>query len=171
LPYQDHQLQPMERDEVIPWDKARERLAAIDSYWFATERPDGRPHVRPVLGVLVDGIWYTTSNPDARKARNLDGNPHCAVTAPTDGMDLVLEGIGSKVEDDATLQRVFEAYRSKYAFWHIRVRDGAFHANGGAPTAGPPPYQPYAVTPRAIYAFGTDDNFLSASTRWNYGDG
>jgi len=58
--------------------EARERLATIGSYWFATTRPDGRPHVRPVLGVLVDGVLCTTSNPNARKARNLAANPRCA---------------------------------------------------------------------------------------------
>jgi pyridoxine/pyridoxamine 5'-phosphate oxidase len=78
--YEDHQLQPADRGAVIPWEEAREHLVTSDSYWFATTRPDGRPHVRPVLGVWVDGVLHTTSNPNARKARNLAGNPRCAVT-------------------------------------------------------------------------------------------
>lgn len=166
--YEDHQLQPADRGAVMPWEEARQRLATCGSYWFATTRPDGRPHVRPVLGVWADGVLYTTSSPGARKARNLAGNPRCAVTASTDGIDVVVEGNGAKVEDEATLQRVFDAYRSKYAFWQITVRDGAFDAPYGAPTAGAPPYQPYAVTPTAIYGFGTDEHFAPLSTRWEF---
>ena len=167
--YDDHQLQPADQGAVIPWEEARERLVTSGSYWFATTRSDGGSHVRPVLGVWVNGVWYTTSNPNARKVRNLAGNPRCAVTASTDGIDLVIEGTGAKVEDEATLQRVFDAYRSKYAFWQITVRDGAFDAPFGAPTAGAPPYQPYAVTPTRIYGFGTDERFAPLSTRWEFG--
>jgi hypothetical protein len=111
---------------------------------------------------------YTTSNASAQKVRNLAGNPRCTVTASTDGIDLVVEGAGAKVEDEATLQRVFDAYRSKYAFWQITMRDGAFDAPDGAPTAGAPPYQPYAVTPTTIYGFGTDEHFAPLSTRWEF---
>ena len=89
--YDDHQLQPRDQAAVIPWE-AQQRLATSGSYWFATTRPGGRPHVRPVLGVFVDGVLYTTSNPNARKARNLASDRHCAVSASTDGIDLVVEG-------------------------------------------------------------------------------
>jgi hypothetical protein len=168
--YEDHQMQPAEPGAVIPWEEARDLLAASGTYWFATSRPDGRPHVRPVLGVWVDGAWYTTSNPGARKARNLTGNPGCTVTASTGAIDLVVEGTGARVEDETTLRRVFDAYRAKYAFWQITIRDdGAFEAPDGAPTAGPPPYQPYAVTPTAVYGFGTDERFAPLSTRWTFG--
>ncbi|MGH9244498.1 MAG: hypothetical protein ACRD29_09310 [Acidimicrobiales bacterium] len=48
------------------------------------------------------------------------------------------------------------------------MRDGAFDAPYGAPTAGPPPYQPYAVTPTVIFGFGTNDKFAPLSTRWRF---
>lgn len=166
--YEDHQMVPADPEAVIPWADARDRLAASGTYWFATVRPDGRPHVRPVLGVWVDGVLYTTANPDSRKARNLAGNPSCTVTTHTDGIDLAVEGTGAAVEDEATLRRVLEAYHSKYAFWQVTMRDGTFEAPDGAPTAGPPPYHPYAITPTVVYGFGTDDDFASRSTRWRF---
>lgn len=164
--YEGHQLLPADPQAVIPWEEARDRLAGCENYWFATVGAGGRPHIRPVLGVWVDGLWCTTSNPDARKATNLARNPVCAVTAATDGIDVVVEGIASMLEDEATLRRVLDAYHAKYEFWRVSLRDGAFDAPDGAPTAGPPPYQPYAVTPTAIYGFGTDDRFASRCTRW-----
>ena len=34
-----------------PWAEARERLAEADTYWLATVRPDGLPHLAPLLAV------------------------------------------------------------------------------------------------------------------------
>ena len=67
-------------------------------------------------------------------------------------MHLVLEGLASKVVDAALLQSVADAYRSKYD-WNVTVADGAFDAPYGAPTAGPPPYQPYEIRPAAVFGF------------------
>jgi nitroimidazol reductase NimA-like FMN-containing flavoprotein (pyridoxamine 5'-phosphate oxidase superfamily) len=165
--YEEHQLQPADPDAVIPWSEGRDRLAASQTYWFATGRPDGRPHIRPVLAVWVDGALYSTTNPGARKGRNLAANPSCAISVTTDGIDLVMDGTAAKVDDDATLQRVAEAYHSKYG-WPVTVSEGAFDAPYGAPSAGPPPYQPYAITPTVVYGFGTNENFAPRSTRWRF---
>jgi hypothetical protein len=47
--YDDDAMVPSDADDVIPWPEARKRLAEGRSFWWATTRPDGRPHVRPVL--------------------------------------------------------------------------------------------------------------------------
>jgi pyridoxine/pyridoxamine 5'-phosphate oxidase len=39
-----------------PWARARAILEEVPAtYWLATVRPNGAPHVRPVLAVWVDG--------------------------------------------------------------------------------------------------------------------
>ena len=53
-----------------------------------------------------------------------------------------------------TLEKVAEAYRAKYD-WPVTVTEGGFDAPYGAPTAGPPPYQPFEITPAAVFGFGT----------------
>ena len=40
-----------------------------------------------------------------------------------------------------------------------------------APTAGPPPYLPYAITPETVYGIGTDEEFATRSTRWRFQPG
>jgi len=50
-----------------PWSEARERLADADTYWLATVRPDGLPHLVPVLGVWVDGALCFVASPTSRK--------------------------------------------------------------------------------------------------------
>jgi hypothetical protein len=65
------------------------------------------------------------------------------------------------------LERVAGAYMSKYG-WNVTVRDGAFQDTEGAPTAGPPPYDVYVITPTTIFAFGTNDDTMNLSTRWEF---
>jgi nitroimidazol reductase NimA-like FMN-containing flavoprotein (pyridoxamine 5'-phosphate oxidase superfamily) len=151
----------------LPWDEARSRLAEQTFYWFATPRPDGRPHIRPVLSVVFEGTLYTTTSPAARKARNLERDPRCSITANTGDLDVVVEGTATKVTDASRLQRVADAYNAKYQ-WPATVAGGAFDAPYGAPTAGPPPYEVYEITPVVAYGFGTDETLAPRSTRWEF---
>lgn len=54
--YDDDVMVPADADAIIPWAEARDRLAGARSFWWATTRQDGRPHVRPVLAVLLDDL-------------------------------------------------------------------------------------------------------------------
>ncbi|MGH8903569.1 MAG: pyridoxamine 5'-phosphate oxidase family protein [Egibacteraceae bacterium] len=159
-------VQPLGEDATpTPWSEGGARLGSADTYWLATTRPDCRPHVVPVLAVLVDDALHFVAGASTRKARNLARDSHCVVTARGPSLDLVVEGEAAKVRDEAKLQRVAAAYASKYE-WHVTVRDGAFHGAEGAPTAGPPPYDVYEVTLTVAFGFGTDGSLNS--TRWRF---
>ncbi len=57
------------------------------------------------------------SVPTERKARNLLGNTHCAITTGRnvlDGLDMVVEGDAHWVHDEIRLQRLTDAFGSKY---------------------------------------------------------
>jgi len=146
------------------WADVRRRLAEARTYWLATVRPDGRPHVMPLLAVWLDGALHFVASGTSRKARNLALSPRCVVTASDPALDLVLEGKAVKVRDEARLHRLAEAYASKYG-WPVTVHDGAFQGEG-APTAGPPPYEVYEVVPSVAFGFGTDES-LNAM-RWRF---
>ena len=152
---------------VLPWEQVRAVLADTRLYWLATVHPTGRPHVRPVLAVWVGGALYSTSSMDSRKGRNLAADPRCTVTARTDNMDVVLEGNAMQVTSEAALRLIAEAYRTKYG-WPVTVTGGALDAPYGAPTAGPPPYFPYEVTPSTVFAFGTADEYAGRTTRYQF---
>jgi hypothetical protein len=160
----------------IPWTKVRERLEeglsqgpgsggpARHTCWLATVRPDGRPHVVP-LGVLwVDGAFYFNAGAGTRKAKNLAHNPHCVITVATHPFDLVVEGEAAKVTDEAKLQRIAGVYASEG--WQPTVRDGALYAEFSAPSAGPPPWDVYEMTPATIFALGTAEPY--GATRWRF---
>lgn len=132
----------------------------------STVNDDGTPHAVPVLSVWTrDRLWFGAA-PSTRKARNLRARPSCVVTASVDGVDLVVGGNASIVEDPAVVQEVADAYGAAYG-WSPSVRDGALWADG-APTAGPPPFAVHRVDHRRVHAFPTDDGFLP--TRFLFAD-
>jgi Pyridoxamine 5'-phosphate oxidase len=152
---------------VLPWGEARTVLTEARFYWLATVRPESTPHVRPVLAVWLGGSLFSTTNPTARKARNLELNQSCSVTARSDELDVVVEGVAARRTDRNTLEEVANIYRSKYG-WPVTLRDGAFDAPYGAPTSGPPPYLVYEIAPSVVFGFGTDEAFGPRSTRWRF---
>ena len=157
--------------EPIPWSRA---LAALETnepkphgtVFLATVRPDGRPHLAGVGALWHDGRMYVVSGPGTRKSRNLAENPRCALAMGYDGMDLVIEGTAERVTDDATLQRVAKLYAD--SGWPARVEDGAFTYDYSAPSAGPPPWYVYAITP--TQAFGVASAEPHGATRWRFTD-
>jgi uncharacterized pyridoxamine 5'-phosphate oxidase family protein len=145
------------------WAEARRRLGEAELFWLSTVRPDGRPHVTPLLSVWLDGALYFCTGPSERKARNLAQNPHCVLTtgcnALNEGLDLVVEGDAAEVSDDAQLRRIADAYESKYGSdWHFEVRDGAFHGEGGEARV-------YEVAPSTAFGFGKG---AFSQTRWRF---
>jgi nitroimidazol reductase NimA-like FMN-containing flavoprotein (pyridoxamine 5'-phosphate oxidase superfamily) len=147
-----------------PWAEARECLEKAGVYWLTTVRPDGRPHVTPLVSVWLDGALYFCTGPGERKARNLIHNPHCVITtgcnALSEDLDLVVEGDAVKVSDEARLRRVADRFASKYGPpFQFTVRDGAFYGEGG-PALG------YEVAPATAFGFGRGDSF--SQTRWRF---
>lgn len=147
----------------LDWPSALRQLGAADGYWLATTCPDGRPHLVPVLAVLVDSALHFAAGASTRKGRNLAASPSCVVSARNSEVDLVVEGSASVVRD-ASLAGVADEYLAKYA-WPVTVRDGAFYGEG-APTAGPPPYDVYRLDPVLAFAFPIDEAYEPA--RWTF---
>lgn len=125
--------------EPTPWPAGLERVAAADTFWLSTVRPDGRPHVTPLTAVWHGGaVWFSTG-PEERKAGNLRRNSACILTTGCSdlaegALDVVLEGAAEQVTDDAELRPAAEAFGRKYGrqVWDYVVRDGAFaHRSSG----------------------------------------
>ena len=144
------------------WAEARERLEKAEVYWLSTVRPDGRPHVTPVVSVWLDGALYFCTGPGERKAKNLAHNAHCVITtgcnALHEGLDLVVEGDAVPVHEEAQLRRVADRYALKYG-WHFEVRDGLFYGEGGAALV-------YELRPITAFGFGKGEPF--SQTRWRF---
>jgi general stress protein 26 len=150
-----------------PWPVAREILERAEVYWLTTVRPDGRPHVTPLIAVWVDGALYFSTGPDERKAKNLAQNSRCVITTGSNtlsgGLDVVVEGDAVNVSDENRLQPIADAYATKYGAdtWHFTVRDGAFHHEGGGGRA-----LVFEVAPKKAFGFGKGGQF--SQTRWRF---
>src|SRR5690242_8845060 len=93
---------------ATPWSVAVEQLERAELFWLTTVRPDGRPHVTPLLALWLDGALYFSTGASERKARNIAHNPQCILTTGCnslneEGLDLVVEGDAVRVTDDALL--------------------------------------------------------------------
>lgn len=153
-------------EKPIPWSRALEALdAGLEAnYWLATTRPDGRAHLAGVGVFWFDGKFYFTTGAGTRKGRNLAKNPNCVISVSLKGLDLVVEGSAVKVTDDATLRRLAKIAADQG--WPATVSDGAFTAPYSAPSAGPPPWDLYVVTPTT--AFGVATAAPNGATRWRF---
>ena len=157
-----------EHATATAWEDARERLAGAELYWISTVRPDGRPHVTPLIAVWHDGALCFCTGEDERKARNLAANPHVVLTTGRntmgDGLDLVVEGEAINVRDDARLRELADAWVEKYGEeWRFDVRDGAFrHTQDG----GRGRVLVFEVVPITAFGFGKGTTF--SQTRWRF---
>jgi hypothetical protein len=153
--------------ESIPWARALDQLqddSVKKTFWLATVRPDGRPHVAGVGALWLDGKLYFTSGAGTRKSRNLTDNPSCVVSVALPDLDLVIECTATLVTDSTTLQRAAERYAAQG--WPARVEDGVLTAPYSAPSAGPAPWHLYALTP--VTAFGVATAEPYGATRWRF---
>jgi len=153
-----------ENAQATPWPKALGLLEQAGLFWVSTVRPDGRPHVTPVVAVWVDGALYFTSGPGEQKSRNLAANRQCAVTTGCntwdEGFDIVVHGEAVVVRDLPLLQQVADAFLAKYGSdWAFEVAaDGTFRGHGVSLV--------YRLTPAQALGFGKGDPF--SHTRWDF---
>jgi nitroimidazol reductase NimA-like FMN-containing flavoprotein (pyridoxamine 5'-phosphate oxidase superfamily) len=148
------------------WVEGRRRIDEAEVFWVSTVRPDGRPHVTPLLAVWHDDAMYFCTGPDERKAKNLGQNPQCILTTgqnDLDGLDVVVEGQAVEVGDAAELDRVTNAYESKYGA-HFTAPEGTWFGLSDAIRARK--VLLYRVTPTTVLGFARGEQF--SQTRWRF---
>jgi pyridoxine/pyridoxamine 5'-phosphate oxidase len=156
-------------DAPIPWSRPLEQLKAFEAgphngMWLSTTRPDGRPHTAGIGGIWLDDRFYFTSGPGTQKSRNLVANPNCTMALSLPDIDVVVEGTAVRVTDVGTLERLAERFRS--GGWPASVKDRALTAEYSAPSAGPPPWDLYEMTPRVAFGVATEAPF--GAMRWRF---
>lgn len=161
------------------WEMARERLANPEvprTYWLATTRPGGRPHLVPVIGFWINGAMHVVAGEGTRKGRNLQADGRCAIgttstTLPS--LDIVIEGVAETLRDENAVRQIAEFLNSNN--WPVEVK-GAKLYGPHAPTAGPPPYTIFRIVPSTVLGLPGmqgmdqfDPQELPRPTRWEFG--
>jgi hypothetical protein len=156
-------------NDALAWSRAHHALTtgrgSAVTHFLSTVGSDGRPHSAGVGALWVDGDLYVVAGPGTRKARNLEANPACTISVSLTGIDLVIEGEALRVVDTATLERLAAVYRE--VGWPAEVEGEAFTAPFSAPSAGPPPWHLYRMTPHTV--FGVASGEPHGATRWRFG--
>lgn len=148
------------------WADGRRHIDDAEVFWLSTVRPDGRPHVTPLLAVWHGDAMYFCTGPGERKAKNLQQNPNCILTTGQnglDGLDLVVEGRAVEVGDGAELEQVADSYESKYGE-HFTAPESTWFGLSDAMRAGKALI--YRVTPMTILGFAKGEQF--SQTRWRF---
>jgi len=156
-------------NEILPWDRPRDQLVAGPSqpgtsFFLATSSPDGSPHLAAVGVIWHDGDLFFTSGPGTRKARNLAANPACGIAICLDGIDLVVQGQATRVDDRKVAETVIAVFRR--GGWPAELDGARIVGPYSAPSAGPPPWDIY----RFIFhtAFGVATTEPDGATRWRF---
>src|SRR3954463_11969839 len=163
---------------LLDWDRVQSRLEegvtqAPDTggpnrhtCWLATINPDGSPHVNGIGAIWVDGAFWFETGETSRKARNVARDPRCSLSVSTHEFDLVAEGDAQKIDDAATVAALAKRWADEG--WPCRVDESgtALTADYSAPSAGPPPWHVYRITPHRATALGTVGS--GGATRWDF---
>jgi len=153
--------------EPLPWSRVQQQLEKNQekaSYFLATTRPDGRPHLAGVGARWEDGKFYIVSGPETRKSKNLAQNPNCSLAVSLVDVDLVVDGTATKVIDPQTVVRVVANYAA--AGWPAHAEGSVIVAPYSAPSAGPAPWDLYEITPSQAIAVASSEPF--GATRWRF---
>ena len=134
-----------------PWAEVAEVLSNSETFWLSTVRRDGRPHVTSLPAIWLDGVLYFCAGSHEQKAKNLQSNPRCILTAGANqfriGLDVVVEGTAARVTSPAQLQPLAAIWKSKLD-WDFQVTDGGFRDPAGRTGLV------FGVKPAKVLAFG-----------------
>ncbi len=163
---------------LLDWDRVEARLEKGVSQapktggpdrhtcWLATINRDGSPHVTGVGALWFEGTFWFETGEATRKGRNLARDPRCTLSVATEEFDVVVNGDAVRVTDPTLVATMVDRWNA--ACWPARVDESgsALTAEYSAPSAGPPPWTIYRITPRDAAALATVDP--GGATRWRF---
>jgi Pyridoxamine 5'-phosphate oxidase len=163
---------------MLDWDRIEARLdegvtQAPDTggpnrhtCWLATINHDGSPHVTGIGALWVeDAFWFETGDA-TRKAKNLGRDPRCTLSVATQEFDLVVAGQARKVTDPPTVAAMADRWAAEGWPAQVDSTGQALTAQFSAPSAGPPPWFVYRLTPLTATAVATVEP--GGATRWHF---
>ncbi|NLG72588.1 MAG: pyridoxamine 5'-phosphate oxidase [Chloroflexi bacterium] len=93
------------------------RLQEARNIWFASVRPDGRPHLTPVWFVWHEAALYVCIDPEGVKGRNIQTNPRVALALEDGAHPVICEGTAGSVPQPWPPEVVAQ-FQHKYE-WNI----------------------------------------------------
>ena len=160
---------------LVPWEQVEARLTGgslagtggpDNRSWLATINPDGSPHLTGLGPLWVDGRFCFTTGPSHSQGPQPGPRPPVHAGISTEDFDLAAEVDAVPVDDPAEVADL--AARWNAGGWPAEP-DGsgiALTAEFSAPSAGPPPWRVYRLTPRTITVVLA--SAPGGATRWTF---
>lgn len=147
---------------LLPWEWAEDQLTRAENYWFATTRPDGRPHSSPTWAVWLDGKLYFDGSPEARRLKNIAANPNVSVHLESGKEVVIIEGTArmhSGAPSPDLAKRLAEAFAAKYKGYDYAPSPDQWDEGGL-----------YVMEPRIGlgWTFREGEEFGKTYTRWRF---
>jgi nitroimidazol reductase NimA-like FMN-containing flavoprotein (pyridoxamine 5'-phosphate oxidase superfamily) len=145
---------------AVTWEQTRQLLEAAELFWLCTVRPDGRPHVTPVVAAWADDAIHFHTGDREQKFANLRAHPHVVLITGCNswdqGIDVMVEGEAVQVTDEETLRRLAGAWSGKWdGRWQLSGADGGFRHDGMGDFVS----RVFTVRPDRVYAHAKGDPF------------
>jgi hypothetical protein len=106
----------------LDWATVRKELEDAPTYWVATTRPDGRPHVVPRDGIWVDDTWYYGGSPETVHNRNVRKNPSVVMHVGDGIKAIIVEGEVAKASPSREIaQHLSDVNNEKYAHYGMNT--------------------------------------------------
>ena len=139
-----------EGEGLLPWSWAEQRLRDARTYWIATVRADGAPHVAPVWALWFDGAVVFSTSDRSRKAVNFTRDARAVVTVEHGDDGVIVEGT---VAEHEPARRA--AYATEYAAKYDYDEEILDRLS--------------AVAPRVVFGFiASESRFTTTATRWTF---
>ena len=148
---------PQEGGQLVDWAHVIERLTAAGGYWLGTVTPDGRPHVVPVWGVMVDhDLYLETGAPETAKMRNLAHERRVQVHLDDVDDVVIVTGTAELVQPTGELATALcAAFAAKYEGYTPTPDDWGPSGHGGLAR----------IDPETVLAWRD----MPTATRWRLG--
>ena len=134
--------------------------------WLATINADGSPHVTGIGAMWADGMFWFETGERSRKGRNIARDPRCTLSVALLEFDLVVEGEAQRVTDAAVVAAMADRWAAEGWPCRVDASGQALTADYSAPSAGPPPWFVYRITPRSATALSIVEP--GGATRWRF---
>lgn len=97
-------------------DRALERITNADAVWYASVRPDGRPHLAPIWHVWANNAVWVCTDMSTVRARNLASSGAVSLSLADTVTPVIIEG--TAVRDESPTPEVLSEFKRKYD-WDI----------------------------------------------------
>jgi PPOX class probable F420-dependent enzyme len=100
--------------------KIAAQMQDAKNIWFASVRPDGRPHLVPIWFVWHEGKVWISTGVGSRKDKNIQQNPHVSVSLEDGTNPVVIEGEARQETDLTIRDQLAPLFMEKYE-WDFRT--------------------------------------------------